>query len=170
MKPCCSNALLALVLAAAPTAAQAVQAEIKVWAEVDPTLALLKPDGQPLSTDAYMPYNPATGLSDWSEDVRIFTNDTGKDVQVRLTRAVELRPLVAASGATPVPLTVSLNGRALSPVLQDFAASELFDGALPGASIRMPLVIAQTYKVPIQAAGYYEGMVSIVMSHRTASP
>ena len=40
-----SVALVAIALAAASTSAHAIQADIKVWADVDPTLALLRADG-----------------------------------------------------------------------------------------------------------------------------
>ena len=38
MKTHCRNALVAIALAAASTSAHAIQADIKVWADVDPTL------------------------------------------------------------------------------------------------------------------------------------
>ncbi|NIJ68872.1 CS1 type fimbrial major subunit [Xanthomonas sp. 60] len=164
------TAVLAVALAAASTSAQAIQADIKIWADIDPTLALLRADGSALPSDVPLTYNPANGLAPWSEQVRIFSNDPLKDVSVRLGNTVELRPMVAASGAVPVPMTVSLNGQALTVAGVDFGARMLFDGSPPGASIAMPLTIAQTNRAPILAAGLYEGLASIVLAQKTTSP
>ncbi|WP_312682259.1 CS1 type fimbrial major subunit [Stenotrophomonas chelatiphaga] len=170
MKTHCRNALLALALAAASTSAHAVQADIKIWADVDPTLSLLRADGSALPDAVALTYQPLSGLSPWTEQVRIFSNDTSKDVSVRLGNAAELRPVVAATGAAPIPMTVRLNGRPLAVSNADFDASTLFDGALPGASIAMPLVIEQTTRGPITAAGLYEGLVSVVLVQKAGSP
>lgn len=165
-----SSAVLALVLAAAAVPAHAVQADIKVWADIDTTLALMRADGSALPDVVQMSHNPASGLVPWSDQVRIFSNDTTRDVAVRLGNPAELLPMIAAPGATAVPLTISLNDVALSTAEQDFTARELFDGALPGASIAMPLRIAQTTQERIGAAGLYEGIVTIVMAQKAGSP
>lgn len=170
MKTHCRNALVAIALAAASTSAHAIQADIKVWADVDPTLALLRADGSALPDGVALTHNPINGLMPWSEQVRIISNDPRKDIAVRLGHAAELRPVFAAPGAVGVPMTVSLNGRTVSVAGTDFTAAELFDGALPGASIAMPLQIAQTTQAPITAAGLYEGLVSIVLAQKTVSP
>lgn len=170
MKTYCRNAVLTIALAAASTSAHAAQADIKIWADVDPTVALLRADGSALPDAVQLTYQPNNGLTPWSEQVRIFSNDVSKDISVRLANAAELRPVVAATGAAAIPMTVSLNGRTLAPSNADFAARELFDGALPGASIAMPLVIAQTTRAPITAAGLYEGLVSVVLLQKAVSP
>lgn len=170
MKTHCNRLLLALALAGTAGIAHGAQADIKVWADVDTTLALLKADGSPLPDVVELVHRPGQGLARWSEQVRIFSNDISKDVEVRLTDNVLLRPVVAAAGAVDVPLTVRLNGRALTPAAQDFAAGDLFNGALPGASIAMPLAVEQTILAPIQAAGLYEGMVSVVVAQKAGNP
>ena len=175
-------ALLALVLAAASASAHATsgdsRADIHVWANVDTSLALLKPDGSPLYDDVELSFNPGTGLlMPWEEPVKVFSNDTGKDVAVRLAAKPELLPVVAAPGAERVPLIVMLNGTELRDVDSIFEACKLFDGVAPGASITMPLHIGHgTYKTPgtppdpISAAGLYEGQVNIILSQRVAAP
>lgn len=168
MKTHYRRALLVLALAAASTSVHAVQTDIKVWADVDPTLALLRADGSALPDAVQLTYNPVSGLNPWSEQVRIFSNDEDKDIEVRLANAPSLVSLRA--GAAAVPLTVSLNNRALAVAAQDFTAADLFDGALPGASIAMPLRIAQTTQAPITTAGQYEAIVSVVMAQKTTSP
>ncbi len=159
---------LATALAAVSLSANAFDADIKVWANVDPTLALLKADGTALDSVVNMVHNPVTGLVPWSQQVRVYSNDEDKDIEVRVGAAPQL--LHTSGGGAPVPLTVSLNGKALTVAAQDFAASDLFDGALPGASIPMPLRIAQTNQAPITAGGQYEGIVTIAMQQKTTSP
>jgi len=115
-----------------------------------------------------MVHNPVSGLVPWSQQVRIYSNDESKDIEVRVGSTPQL--LNTDGGGTPVPLTVSLNGRALTVAAQDFTASDLFDGAMPGASIPMALRIAQTSPAPIARGGSYEGIVTIAMQQKTTSP
>jgi len=158
------------LLCAASLPAHAVQTDIKVWADVDTTLALLKADGSALTDVVRMSHNPANGLTPWNEQVRIFSNDTSRNVGVRLANDAVLTPTVAATGAVPVPLTISLNKQTLTVAAQEFKASDLFDGAIPGASIAMELRIAQATPGKITAAGLYEGIVSVVMAQTPAPP
>ncbi|MCW2066411.1 UNVERIFIED_ORG: hypothetical protein M2420_001764 [Stenotrophomonas maltophilia] len=162
------KATLAAALATVSLSANAFDADIKVWANVDPTLALLKADGTALDSVVNMAHNPVSGLVPWSQQVRIYSNDIDKDIEVRVGSTPQL--LNTDGSGTPVPLTVSLNGKALTVAAQDFAASDLFDGALPGASIPMPLRIAQTVQAPIAKGGTYEGIVTIAMQQKTTSP
>ncbi len=159
---------LAAALATVSLSANAFDADIKVWANVDPTLALLKADGTALDSVVNMVHNPVSGLVPWSQQVRIYSNDESKDIEVRVGSTPQL--LNTDGGGTPVPLTVSLNGRALTVAAQDFTASDLFDGAMPGASIPMALRIAQTSPAPITRGGRYEGIVTIAMQQKTTSP
>lgn len=158
------------LLCAASLPAYAIQTDIKVWADVDTTLALMKADGSALTDVVQMSHNPASGLTAWSEQVRIFSNDTSRNVDVRLGNDAVLTPTVAATGAVPVPLVISLNKRVLTVAAQEFKASDLFDGAIPGASIAMELGIAQATPGKIAAAGLYEGMVTVVMAQTTSAP
>lgn len=162
------KAALAAALATVSLSANAFDADIKVWANVDPTLALLKADGTALDSVVNMVHNPVSGLVPWSQQVRIYSNDESKDIEVRVGSTPQL--LNTDGGGTPVPLTVSLNGRALTVAAQDFSASDLFDGALPGASIPLALRIAQTVQAPITRGGSYEGIVTIAMQQKTTSP
>ena len=162
------KAALAAALATVSLSANAFDADIKVWANVDPTLALLKADGTALDSVVNMVHNPVSGLVPWSQQVRIYSNDENKDIEVRVGSTPQL--LNTDGGGTPVPLTVSLNGRALTVAAQDFSASDLFDGALPGASIPLALRIAQTVQAPIARGGSYEGIVTIAMQQKTTSP
>lgn len=160
--------LLAAALMAASSTVHASQTLIKVWTDVDTTLALLRADGSTLPDAVQLTHNPNSGLVPWTEQVRIYSNDIRKDVEVRLSSPPALTSL--DSTAPAVPLSVSLNAKALTTAAQDFTADELFDGALPGASIAMPLTITQTTQAPISKSGTYEGLISIVMAQKTAAP
>ncbi|MER2178182.1 MAG: CS1 type fimbrial major subunit, partial [Stenotrophomonas maltophilia] len=70
---------LAVGLCAASISVHAAEAHIIVWADVDPTLSLLKADGTALDDSVELAYMPGSGLRPWSEQVRIYTNDRLKD-------------------------------------------------------------------------------------------
>ncbi len=160
---------VAAVFGAASVSAHAIEANITVWADVDPTLSLLKADGTALDDVVEMSYRAGAGLTPWTEQVRIYSNDVAKDVEVRLARPAEL-VTQDAPGGNVVPMSVRLNSRLLTTTVTDFTAAELFNGSIPGASIAMPLTIAQTTQGPITAAGHYEGLVSIVLNQKTTGP
>ena len=155
---------LAAALATASLSTNAAESHIKVYANVDPSIALMKQDGSALPDLITLDHVPGQGLNTHNERVRIYTNDESKDVEVRLGHAPALVPM---SGIGPdVPLTVSLNKRPLTVAAQDFLAADLYDGALPGASIVMDLDIAQTTRAPITAQGAYDGIVSVVLTQK----
>jgi len=163
------QAALGLAIFTAALSAHAVEAHITVWANVDPTLSLLRADGSALPADVEMPYRAGQGLSSWSERVRVFSNDTSLDVDVRLAEPAMLMPKVTAAGAVDIPLSVTLNGRELGLAPIAFTADQLFQGAIPGASIEMPLTVAQATPGPIAAAGLYDGPVSLVLVQKASS-
>jgi hypothetical protein len=160
------KAALAAALATASLSAHAAEAEIAVWADVDPTLALLKADGTPLDASIKLAHNASTGvLVPDSQLVRIHSNDTTKDLEVRLGADPVLLPEAGGKGV-PVPLAVSLNGQSLSTTSVDFEASKLFDGALPNRSIPMELRIGQGNTTAIAEAGQYKGIVTIALKQK----
>lgn len=163
---------LGVALCAASLSLHAAEAHVIVWTEVDPTLSLLKADGTALDDSVKLAHVAGSGLNTWSQQVRIHTNDRLKDVEIRLGQAVELLPIRAEAGAKAVPMTVKLNSRELKTTVTDFTSAELFPGADPGegASIIMPLTVGQTTRAPITVAGTYEGMVSIVLNQKVATP
>ncbi|HEF1861679.1 TPA: fimbrial protein [Stenotrophomonas maltophilia] len=162
------KAALAAALATVSLSANAAESHIKVYTNVDLSLALLKADGSPLPDMMEMTHIPGDGLAAVRERVRVFTNDETKDIEVNVMHDPML---VIKTGTAPaVPLTVSLNKTPLTVAPKDFLASDIFDGALPGASFIMDLDIAQATKAPLTVAGAYEGIVSIAMKQKTASP
>lgn len=162
------KAALVLALASASMSAHAVQADITVWADVDPTLALLKADGTPLTDVVEMSYRPGTaataGLTPWTERVRVFSNDIAKDITVSLGSDAALLPESTGGAAAKVDLTVSLNGIELGTAGKDFTAATLYPGSdMPGASKAMDLRIEQKTPGIIATGGKYKGIVSVIM-------
>ncbi len=155
---------LAAALATASLSANAAESHITVYTNVDMSLALLKEDGSALPDEIALTHQPGLGLRPHTERVRIFTNAEDKDVEIRLGSAPSL---VHTEGkGVPVPLKVSLNNTVLTDAAQDFLASDIFDGAIEGRSIIMPLQIAQTTQAPIPTEGRFEGMVSVIMAQK----
>lgn len=153
------SALSFALAIAATSSAYASQHDIQVWANVDPTLDLRKADGTPLWDTVQMTHKPATGLDPWTQQVRLYTNSSDKDVGVRLAAAPAM-----VNGNVNVPLSVSLNNTALSTTVTTFQKADLYPGGLTsGTSISMPFSIRQSTVAPLTVAGRYEGTVSIVM-------
>ncbi|AWH26439.1 CS1 type fimbrial major subunit [Stenotrophomonas sp. YAU14D1_LEIMI4_1] len=162
------KAALGAALATASLSAHAAETHITVWADVDPTLALLQADGSVLPDSVALTHNPTSGLVPWERMVRIYSNDEDADVEVRLLSAPSLVHQDGTGAA--VPMQVLLNRRVLGTVAEDFLAGDLFDGAMPGASVAMPLTIKQTTQTPITAKGRYTGLVSIAMVQKAGAP
>lgn len=163
-----NKALLCAAMLSAACSAHAVESHIRLYTNVDTSLALLRADGSALPDLIDLTHIPGQGLNTVTERVRIYTNDEDKDVEVRLLHAPSLVP--KSGTGTPVPMSVSLNKRELTVAAQDFLANDLYDGALAGASVIMDLDIAQATRAPIAVAGEYEGIVSIVMAQKAVSP
>ena len=94
------RAILAVALSTAASSAFAFQQDITVTANVDPTLALLQSNGQPVSDMAELGYIPGVGLTSWSREVVIASNEITKDVNVRLQSAAMLQIGSAVVGPT----------------------------------------------------------------------
>ena len=88
------------------------------------------------------------------------------------TRNLNFFPSLLLLGAVTVPMTISLNNRALGTTAIEYKAADLFTGAgsTPGASISMPLTIAQTTPAPIATKGRYAGIVSVVLNQKATTP
>ncbi|MDQ2185777.1 CS1 type fimbrial major subunit [Alcaligenaceae bacterium A4P071] len=141
----------------------AVQKDITVVADIDPTLELLQADGSALPATLRMNYVPGLGLSPQSLQTKIFSNAVTKGVKMRLVNAPVL--VSTTTTAADIPLKVSYNTQALSATSDvTLDAADLFPAAAAGnGSVAMPLQIAQA-TAGIAAAGSYQGVVSIVLT------
>lgn len=140
-----------------------MQAHVKIYTGDDPSLALLEPDGSALPDLVEIVDIPAFGLRQTDVRVRVFSNDTDQALMVGLSHMAVLRPMSAPAGALEIPLRVSLNGRELTTSPVEFAAADLFDGAIPGASVTMSLLVEQAMQEANPEDGRYEGIVAITM-------
>ncbi|HEL3175331.1 TPA: CS1 type fimbrial major subunit [Stenotrophomonas maltophilia] len=163
------KAALAAALATASLSAHAVETKISVYADVDPTLALLRDDGSALPDLVTLTHDPMRGLLPNTQRVRIHSNDQTADIEAKIGGAFVL---VSGDGKVTEAMTVSLNSRTLAVTPIEFKAADLFTGAgaTPGASISMPLTIAQATPKPIATKGTYTGVVNIVLNQKAAAP
>ncbi|ROM72397.1 hypothetical protein BK654_27485 [Pseudomonas brassicacearum] len=146
--------------------ALAVEKSILVYADVDPTIELLQSDGSPLPASMEMAYLPGAGLQPTRLGTRIFSNDTDKDMTLRLITNPVLANMTNPA-ATGVPLSVTFGGRALNTTGVSLSAADLFPGGDPtSGSIEQLLDIRQTTAGAIANAGRYEGIVSLVLTQQ----
>ena len=146
--------------------ALAVEKSILIYADVDPTIELLQSDGSPLPASMEMAYLPGAGLQPTRLGTRIFSNDTDKDMTLRLITNPVLANMTNPA-ATGVPLSVSFGGRALNTTGVSLSAADLFPGGDPSSgSIEQLLDIRQTTVGAIANAGRYEGIVSLVLTQQ----
>lgn len=146
--------------------AMAVEKSIKVFADVDPTLEILQSDGSPLPNSMEMAYLPGSGLQPTNLGTRIYSNDTDKDMTLRLITSPVLANMTNPAAAA-VPLSVSYGGRPLNTTGVTLPAADLFPGGDPtSGSIEQLLEIRQSTVGAIANAGRYEGMVSLVLTQQ----
>lgn len=162
-----SNFKVALAAAAlvATFSADAAQRDITVTASIDPTVDVTKADGSALPATVEMQYLPGKGLQAYQEQIKFWSNTENRDLNVSL---VSEPSLTEAAGANAIPLSVSVNSKALTTTATPFAYSTTFPGGVTNGSSAMPLVIAQKKPGVTTAAGTYSGVVSLVVTQATA--
>ncbi|AOI59582.1 Cro/Cl family transcriptional regulator [Burkholderia diffusa] len=143
--------------------AMAVQKDITVVADVDPTLELLQPDGSALPSTLRLSYVPGSGLQKQSVQTKIFSNDASRDLQVRLAVEPQLVSVTNTS-AEPIPLSVAYGGKELNVTPITIKASDVFTDASATSTTNMPLEIKPSKASVITTAGSYQGVVSIVLT------
>ncbi|MFB3306001.1 CS1 type fimbrial major subunit [Pseudomonas sp. AMR01] len=158
-------ALVASSLIAANS--QAAETNITVTANVDPTLSLTQADGTAIPKSLEMTYIPGKGLSDYILPVKIFTNDTSKNILMRLNTT----PLLVNSvdSSKTVPLTVSFGGNALSTSSDATITGSSIVWDSNGGSPSQELKIKQTQLAALTGAGQYSGTVGIVITQSAAT-
>lgn len=148
--------------------AMAVQKDITINANVDPSLDMTLSDAQPLPTSVTMQYIPGNGLAPYAMQTKIWSN-AYKDVNIKLANDVLLYD--RAGSAETVGITVTYGGTALTTTDRLMKASTLFPGgttAIGNGSIEQELRFSQ--KTPgTVAAGNYTGVVGVVLTQATTS-
>ncbi|TBL65723.1 CS1 type fimbrial major subunit [Hafnia alvei] len=148
--------------------AMAVQKDITINANVDPSLDMTLSDAQPLPTSVTMQYIPGNGLAPYAMQTKIWSN-AYKDVNIKLANDVLLYD--RAGSAETVGITVTYGGTALTTTDRLMKASTLFPGgttAIGNGSIEQELRFSQ--KTPgTVPAGNYTGVVGVVLTQATTS-
>ncbi|EJF29551.1 fimbrial assembly protein [Enterobacter sp. Ap-916] len=144
----------------------AVQRDITVTANIDPTVDVTLADGSPLPSSIAMQYLPGKGLAAHKENIKFWSNTADRALNVSLANTPSLTD---ANGANPIPLSVSVNGTALSTTATSLAYATTFPSGITNGSSTMPLVISQTTPGAVSAAGTYTGIVSLVVTQATAA-
>jgi hypothetical protein len=143
----------------------AVQRDITVTANIDPTVDVTLADGSPLPSSIAMQYLPGKGLAAHKENIKFWSNTADRALNVSLANTPSLTD---ANGANPIPLSVSVNGKTLSTTTTSLAYATTFPSGIENGSSTMPLVISQTSPGAVSAAGTYTGIVSLVVTQATA--
>lgn len=149
-------ALVASVLATAFSAG-AVQKDINVTADIDPTIDVTLADGTPLPASVAMQYLPGKGLTAHTESIKFWANAVDKDLSLRL---VNTPALTDVTGSTSIPLSVTVNGTKLTTTAATLPYASTFPSGIANGSSAMPLVIAQETPGTVTSAGIYSGVVS----------
>ena len=148
--------------------AMAVQKDITINANVDPSLDMTLSDAQPLPTSVTMQYIPGNGLAPYAMQTKIWSN-AYKDVNIKLANDVLLYD--RAGSAETVAITVTYGGTALTTTDRLMKASTLFPGgttAIGNGSIEQELRFSQ--KTPgTVPAGNYTGVVGVVLTQATTA-
>lgn len=160
------KATIVSLLFASAFSSQASENNITVQASVDPTVSLTLADGSALPSTVTMQYQAGVGLVAYKNNVKLWSNDATKNLQINLGA---IPKLTDQNGVNPIELAVSLNGVVLSTTASTFTAASLFPGGVnTNGSSPLPLVISQKTFAPVTTAGNYSGLVNIVVTQATS--
>ncbi len=144
----------------------AVQRDITVTADIDPTVDVTMADGSSLPSSITMQYLPGKGLAAHKENIKFWSNSADKALNVSLA---SLPLLTDINGSNAIPLSVSVNGIDLSTTATTFPYSTTFPSGIINGSSSMPLVISQEKPGAVEKAGTYSGIVSLVVTQATGT-
>lgn len=151
------------------TSVLAVQKDITVIADIDPTVELLQADGTALPQTMRLNYLPGQGLQNQILSTRIYSNSATSDIEISLMSPPQLIS-VNQPTAAPIPLSVNYNGTDLSTAKTTLKSTTLFPaGDITNGSAPMMLDIGQKTPGPVAAAGSYQGVVSLLLNTATTA-
>lgn len=160
------KATIVSLLFASAFSSQASENNITVQASVDPTVSLTLADGSALPSTVTMQYQAGVGLVAYKNNVKLWSNDATKNLQINLGA---IPKLTDQNGENPIELAVSINGVTLSTAASTLTAASLFPGGTnTNGSSPLPLVISQKTFGPVTKAGNYSGLVNIVVTQATS--
>lgn len=165
MKKFIKPLLIVSTLAAAFTV-QAVQKDITVNANVDASIDMTLADKSALPGSINMQYLPGTGLTPFSLNTKVWSNNPTSAVNIRLVKAASLADV---NGSKTIPLSVSLGDKTLTTTNQTLAAADLFPSGTINGSDVLPLRFSQTTQGVVET-GTYTGIVSLVVTQAIQTP
>lgn len=146
--------------------ASAVQQDITVTADVDSTVSITKADGTALPDTVAMVYQAGRGLAPHSQNIKFWSNTANRNLNVSLAAAPSL---LDSTGANPIPLSVRIDGTAITTTATSFAFATTFPSGITDGSRVMPMVISQTTPGVITNSGRYSGIVSLIVTQAAAT-
>ncbi|SUA90125.1 CS1 type fimbrial major subunit [Pandoraea pulmonicola] len=141
----------------------AVEKEITVTAQIDPTVELLSADGSALPSNLKMEHMPGTGLRPQTFEAKVFSNAMDKNIEIRLQADPKLVHTIDSS-AEAIPLEVKLDGTALTITGTKLTATDLFADKTAKGSKNLKFSIEQKTAAPIAKAGLYSGPVRLLVT------
>lgn len=147
-------------------AASAIQQDITVNADIDPTVSLTLANGQQLPESINMAYMAGKGLAPYKNNVKIWSNAVDKNLNVSL---VSEPKLTDETDSNPIPLTVSLNGLELTTTTQVLNYNSIFPNGIANGSTALPFSVNQKTPGKIDVAGHYSGVVSLLVAQATTT-
>lgn len=163
-----SNFKIALGAAAliAAFSTSAVQRDITVTADIDSTVDVTQADGSALPSSVAMQYLPGKGLNAYRQNIKFWSNVADRNLNVSLASSPSLTD---ANGANAIPLSVTVNGTALTTTASTLTFASLFPAGITNGSSAVPLMISQTDPSSTVVSGRYSGIVSLVVTQATAT-
>lgn len=146
--------------------AGAVQRDITVTADIDSTIDVTQADGTALPSTVAMQYLPGKGLNAYRQSIKFWSNVADRDLNISLATSPSLTDL---NGANAIPLSVTVNGTALTTTPSTLTFASLFPAGITNGSSAVPLMISQTNPGSTIASGRYSGIVSLVVTQATAT-
>lgn len=145
--------------------ANAFEADITVTADIDPTVSITGGDGTALPDTLPMLYKPGRGLDPIDKPIKLWSNTTDKNLTVALASSPQL---TSPDATKNIPLSVSLDGKALTTTATTFEYKSTFPSGITNGSRVMPLVISQTTREAVTEQGKYSGLVSLIVAQATS--
>lgn len=130
--------------------ASVAQRDITVTADIDSSVDVTLADGSPLPTTIALQYFPGKGLGAYKENIKFWSNVDKKDLNVSLASSPSLTD---ATGGNAIPLSVTVNGTAVTTTARTLTFASLFPSGISNGSSTMPLVILQTTPGKIATSG-----------------
>lgn len=144
--------------------ASAIQRDITVTADIDTTVDVTLADGSALPASVAMQYLPGKGLSAYKQNIKFWSNAVDKNLNISLASSPSLTD---STGGNAIPLSVSVNGTALTTTAATLTYASLFPSGITNGSSIVPLVISQTTPAVVATSGKYSGIVSLVVTQAT---